>query len=208
MNAPTSLTTFGVTSSGAEHLLSIVDTKWGFIIRSDTQFARRAVLIERVAAMAGLAVLAVACGSWFLPEVPSAVDTGPAGRLISTVALATPALAFLWVSERGLAREAQVDIVKSRLRLTLCNRRGKSRAYRIIPFDKIASAYVKPGNDRGDASQLFVRHADTNEVVHVASGRETTLRRLHERLSRELRPVQTQLQGWERVGRKLQPSMP
>lgn len=194
------------TLGDSSHLLSLCETSWGYTIRSDTQVARRAVLIERMSGFAGIACLAVACGSWLVPEVQAAVLGGVSAKMASSIGMAIPALLLLWICDRGMTQEVQVDVVKGCLRLTVCNRNGKSRVLRKIGFDTIASAFVKKNPGHGDSAQLFVRGAKGGAPFAIANGRESTLRLLHDRLSQELRPSRTKLPGWERVGRRLKPS--
>lgn len=197
---------FGVTSSRSGAWVSICETSWGYIIQSDTEWSNRAALIERVCAMAGIAFLVAASGQWLFPQVHAAIDFAHPERVASTLGLAMPALMFLWISDRGMTREVQVDVTKSCLRLCVRNRRGKTRVLRAVPFERIASAYVKRSGAPGAPAQLFLRLHGHRPVMHIASGREATLRVLHGRLNEEIRPARTQVDGWERVGRKLQPT--
>ncbi|MHC0053125.1 hypothetical protein [Actibacterium sp. D379-3] len=207
MTAHSNFSNVGVIRSGATGpSVSMSETNWGYIISSDTQWGNRAALIERTFALAGCACLIAACGSWLFPQVNAAVGPDMPGRIASSLGMGIPALLFLWLSERGMGYEVQVDVVKSCLRQGVCNRRGKVRTLRTVPFDKIGSAFIKRGQAPGDIAQLFVRLTG-GRTVHLTSGRETTLRTLHGRLSRELRPVRTQLKGWDRVGRRLTPAV-
>jgi len=196
----------GLTITGPLPQVSLSTTDWGYVIRPDSQLARRAVLIERVSAITGLAFMVLAFGSWLFPQVHAAVDVGAAAKMVSTLGLAVPALMFLWIAERGMARDIEVDLVKSTLRMCVCNRHGRARVLKDIPFEHVGSAYIKKVTDESANARLYLRLTGKKGIVEVASGRETTMRVLHQRLSQELRPKRVQLRGWERVGRKLQPA--
>ncbi|MGB8623473.1 MAG: hypothetical protein WCD16_11690 [Paracoccaceae bacterium] len=206
MTAHSSFRDYGVTSTGAKPpRVTVCETNWGYIISSDTDLCNRAALIERVCALAGLIFLVGACGNWLFPQVDSAAQIGVQARFASSIGLAMPALLFLWISDRGMSQEVHVDVVKQCVRRTVCNRNGKTRVLRAVPFDDIESAFIKRAEGARDVAQLFVRLACNKKPLHVTSGREATLRVLHQRLSKELRPVRTRMKGWERVGRRLQP---
>jgi len=202
MSAQNHFNDFGVTSTRSKAWISVCETNWGYIIRSDTGIGNRAALIERVCAIAGIAFFVAAFGQWMIPQVQAAVPLAAPERVASSLGLAMPGLLFLWISSRGMTREVQVDEVKRCLRMSVCNRNGRSRVLRSVPFEQIGSAYIK----RGAPAQLYLRLTDEKRVLHVASGREPTLRVLHERLSHQFRPVRTQVDGWERKGRRLQPA--
>ena len=196
----------GVSINGPLPMVGLSETPWGYVIRSDMQLSGRAALIERVCAITGLAFMFAAFGNWLFPQVHAAVDGGVSTMWMSTVLLAFPALLFLWISERGMSHDVEVDVTKSQLRLSVSNRYGRSRVVNSIPFDHVGSAYVKRTSDYGSQARLYLRLSGSKGILQVASGRESTMRVLHERLSHELRPVRVKLGRWERVGRKLQPA--
>ncbi|KCV83488.1 hypothetical protein ATO10_01970 [Actibacterium atlanticum] len=209
MTAHSTYKGYGASSAGAVGpWVSVCETNWGFVISSDTQWSNRSVLIERVCAVAGLACLVAACGSWLFPQVnasvPMPVDVPL--RLASSLTMAMPALLFLWISDRGMGSEVQIDVVKGCLRRGVCNRRGKFRVQSKVPFSDIASAYIKRGSTKNDLCQLHVRLKGSNKVVYVASGSEATMKVLYDRLNQVLRPVKTKMPGWDRVGRRLLPA--
>lgn len=205
MNALVKTDMSDVTIVGKVPSVSVTETKWGYVIRSDSRLSERAALIERVCAITGLAFMCVAFGSWLIPQVHAAGLDGTAIRVASTASLAVPALMFLWIAERGMAHDFEVDLRKSEIRLSVCNRAGRARVLKQIPFANIGSAYIKRAANHGANARLFLRLAGKAGVVEVATGRETTMRVLHERLSHELRPQRVMLRGWERVGRQLKP---
>lgn len=207
MNAYTEAKDFGVTSEARSNWVSVTETYWGYVIRSDAAWSSRAQLIERVSALAGVALMVVGCGHWLFPEVHAAVDGTP-HRVFSTMGLCVAGLVFLWVAARGLSHELQVDMTLQCLRRVVRNRRGRTRIAQVVPFEEVASAFVKRSSAPGGSAHLFVRLKDGKSVVRVATGRPDTLQVLNERMSRDIVPVKTQLQGWHRVGRKLVPNTP
>lgn len=185
--------------------VSLSNTEWGYVIRSDAQLARRAALIERVCLATGIAFMIAAFGSWMFPQAHASVELGSIGKIASTAALSVPALMFLWIAERGMSSDMEVDTVKSQLRLCVCNRNGRARVLKAIPFEHVGSAYIKRISESSNRARLYLRIKGRKDAVQVAAGRETTMRVLHDRLSTELRPQRVQLSGWERVGRRLKP---
>lgn len=205
MTAQYGFSEVSVPSAGTKSRVSVCETNWGYIIRSDTQLRDRAVLIERVSGIAGLTFLAIAAGNWLIPQVQAAGLMSAPQQMLTTVGLAVSGLIFLWISERGMTREVQVDVRQRRLRIAQCNRRGRARVEQGFAFDDISSAYVTRSEGGTKGARLFLRLSESARAVPVASGREPTMRVLHERLSHEIRAVPIKVRGWERVGRKLQP---
>lgn len=209
MEAHSTFKGYGTSGAGAKGpWVSVCETNWGFVISSDTQWSNRSVLIERVCAAAGLACLVAACGSWLFPEVHATVSmpVEVPMRIASSLTMAMPALLFLWISDRGMGGEVQIDVVKGCIRRGICNRKGKFRVQKKVPFSQIGSAFIKRSSERGDTCQLFVRLNDSKQAIYVASGSESTMQLLYDRLNQVLRPVRTQVAGWDRVGRRLMPA--
>jgi len=189
--------------------ISVCETPWGYVIGSDTRLNQRSALIERVCVVAGIAFVLASLGGWLLPQVQAAVPlsgVGIAPRIVSALSMLMPALLFLWISERGLGQEVQVDIEERCLRQCVSNRRGTTRTQRKVQFDAIGSAFIRPGVNVHGIAQLFVRLTDGRSILHLASGREATMRILHERLSHDLHPARPEVKGWEWAGLRLMPA--
>lgn len=205
MNAYTEASDFGVTSGTRRNWVSLTETYWGYVIRSDSNFSTRAALIERVSAITGLTFLVLAGGHWVFPELHASVD-GIEVRTASTIAPALVGLIFLWISGRGLSHELQVDMTLRCLRQVVRNRNGRSRIEKLVPFDQVDMAYVKRPEAAGAAARLVVRLKDSKVEVQMATGQLSTMQALNERMSRDIRPVDLKVTGWQRVGRKLIPN--
>lgn len=206
MNAHSTFETNGVTIKGPLPLVSVGTTNWGYVIRADVQLARRAALIERVCLATGMAFLVMAFVSWMVPTGYTGPQVQLSNQIAATFGLAMPAFLFIWIAERGLSRDVEVDLVHSQLRMCVSNRNGRARTVKAIAFDDIGSAYIKKKADFGCQARLYLRLKGNKGVVELAHGRETTMRVLHERLSLELRPQRIKLRGWERVGRRIKPA--
>jgi len=204
MNACTGVKDFGVTSDARGKRVSVTETYWGYVIRSEMCLGHRAAEVERVCAVAGVALLTVSIGQWFVPELHAATDARPV-LFGATVALGVAGLMFLWLSWRGLSRELHVDLTMSSLRQVVRNRRGRMRIDRVVPFSAIESAFVHRIGGAEKAARLCVRLKD-GELIHVAKGGQAKLEALNERMSHDLKPVRVQVDGWHRVGRKLVPA--
>ena len=166
----------------------VCETDWGCIIRCDTAMAERSALIERVAACAGLAMLALAVSSATGASAAAAprVLTFLPAYLWAGAPWGAAALVLLWIAERGMGAEVQIDREARQLRETVVNRRGKTRIRRTLPFGEITSAYIRRHDDSHDGAQLFVRAGEGRPALHVATGSETTLRAIHNILNHEL----------------------
>ena len=201
--AQSNYATFDVSRTASRGWVSMCETEWGYIVRSDTKVSRRSATIERMCGLTGLAFLAAVSAQWMIPMVNAATPIALSmSKTAASIGLFMPALMFLWISERGLAREVQIDTERRTLRICAVNRKGVSRTLRDLPFDSIKTAYIKKV---GSLSQLFLRVSGQKQAVHIANGSDVTLREVHKRLNLELGPVKTQMQGWSRVGRRLRP---
>ncbi|RSK33522.1 hypothetical protein EJA01_09515 [Rhodovulum iodosum] len=183
------------------------ETNWGYVFRSGTTFNDRAALIERVSAIAGLTFFVLAVGHWFFPDADVVMHT-PMERLASSFGLASAGLAFVWISERGLRHDIQVDLERRRLRLTTTNRRGKARIVRSFAFAEITSLFVKRSAEPGRPARLCLRVAGNRWDVELMRGSAAALAVLHGRIAGDLRPVMPVADGWEKVGHKIRPSEP
>ncbi|MBK1636174.1 hypothetical protein CKO19_10535 [Rhodovulum adriaticum] len=171
----------------------ICDTPWGYIIRSDTPFSDRAVLIERVSGLAGLSFLFVAGGQWFLEPLQAAATAVAPGlhekvtsEMLLSVAMAIAGILFLWISVRGVRQEVQVDLEARCLAWANCNHCGKSRLNRSIPFDRIGSIFIRRSKSPGVPAILYARLEGCETPIEVARGREAALTPVHQRLCTDL----------------------
>lgn len=205
MNAFTRDSHFGVTSETQSNWVSLTETYWGYVIRSDSTWSTRAVLIERMAAVTGAVFLMVAAAHWMLPEVRTGVLDTAEGRLASSIALGISGMIFLWVSGRGLCHELQVDMTLRCLRKVVRNRNGRTRVEMMVSFDDIASAYVRRPEIAGASAALYVR-SKAGKVMRVATGSAATMEVLNLRLTDDVRPQGVKVDGWQRVGYKLVPA--
>lgn len=205
MNICTGAKDFGVSNDAGIHWVSVTETYWGYVIRSETSWSTRARLIERVSAAAGIALLTLAFGHWLFPGLLGAAKIQPP-QLASSAGMGVAGLALLWVAGRGLSRELHVDLSLRSLRQVVRNRNGRTRIDRVVPFDAVESAFVRRSSWPGGAARLFLRLKEGGKLLHVASGRQPTLEVLNARMSQDVKPVRVQMEGWQRIGRKLMPA--
>jgi len=204
MDMDTGAGDFGVTHDAGIHWVSVTDTYWGYVVRSETNWSTRARLVERVSAAAGVALMSLAFSNWLAPGLLKVANI-QAPPAASSAGMAVAGLALLWVAGRGLSRELHVDLTMRSLRQVVRNRNGRTRIDRVVPFHEIESAFVRRAAMPGAAARLYLRLKDGGKLLHVASGRQATLEVLNKRMSQDLKPSLVHVAGWQRVGRKLMP---
>jgi hypothetical protein len=160
-------------------------TRLGYTVRQIGQTAERATLVERLSALSGLALMALALGDLFFPQTQVIQDQRATLMAISA-AVMTAGVAFLWIAIRGLRYEVKFDLDGRKMHYMACNHLGGRRVLRTLDFDEIGSAFVRRAIGSGELSRLYVRVGDSEDVIEVARGGDTELKNLHSQLSKDL----------------------
>jgi len=163
----------------------IEGTDVGYDVKTQTPFGDRAVLIERVAAIAGLALVTVAVGALYVGRAFQVNGLG-AGPMAAGAVLLTGGVAYLWISARGMRHQAKFDLDKRELHYVVRNRLNTTRVLRTVGFDQIEEAFIQPAPGPGKPATLFVRVGDADDLIEVARGSMDDLEHLHARLSHDL----------------------
>ena len=183
------------TSDFAQHLASwreataphvvIEEESVGYQVRTATLLRDRAPLIERVSAICAIALIAGALTG--ILEAKAHGLSGLGGNPMTPAAIIlTGGVAFLWISIRGMRYRVKFDLAQRQMHLLVCNRLDSCRVLRTLGFDDIGSAFVKRPARQGQTAKLFVRIGDSDDVIEVAQGTEAELKKLHDRLRRDL----------------------
>ncbi len=183
------------TSDFAQHLASwreataahvvIEEEKGGYEVRTATLLRDRAPLIERVSAICGIALIAVAL-TGILAAKEHALPVLGGNPMTPAAIILSGGVAFLWISIRGMRYRVKFDLEQRQMHLRVCNLLASCRVLRTLCFDEIGSAFVKRPARRGQTAKLFVRVGDSDDVMEIAQGTEAELKQLHDRLSRDL----------------------
>ncbi len=156
-------------------------TDVGYDVRTEAPFGDRAVLIERVSAISGLAMVAVALAGIYVGRAYNIE-----GIMATGAVLLTGGIAYLWISARGMRHQAQFDLEKRELSYVVRNRLNSCRVLRSVSFDDIRAAYIERASATDKPAKLFVRIGDGDDLIEVARGSQAELDELHRRLSHDL----------------------
>lgn len=176
-----------VTSARNAHVPHLVlkETKDGFEVRTVSPIADRAILIERLSAITGLALIAGALTGILAGKAHSFLGSG-SGDMATGAIVLTGGVAYLWIAIRGMRNQVAFDLERRVMNLVACNQTGGVRVLKTFGFDEIKSAFVKRPTGPGKPARLFLRLGDDERLMEIARGPETELRELHTRLGRDL----------------------
>ena len=163
----------------------VQSTDVGYEVRTQTPFGDRAVLIERVSAIAGLGLIAFAVAGLYVGRAYHVNGLG-AGHMAAGAVLLTGGVAYIWISARGMRHQANFDLGKRELHYVVRNRLNTTRVLRTVGFDEIADAFIQPASKPGKPAKLFVRVGNADDLIEVARGSMDDLEPLHARLSQDL----------------------
>lgn len=160
-------------------------TDVGYVVKTETPLGDRAVLIERVSALAGMALVVLAVTGIYVgrAEQIQGLGTGP---MVAGAVLLTGGIAYLWISARGMRHQANFDLEARQLDYVVRNRLDGYRVLRSVSFDEIGAVFVKRPARPGQPARLYVRVGTGEDLIEVARGSEDELHRLQLRLTRDL----------------------
>lgn len=165
--------------------LVVQGTDVGYDVRTRTPFGDRAELIERVAAIAGLALVAMALAGLYVGRAYSMHGLGNS-HLIAGAVLLTGGVAYLWISARGMRHQTSFDLAKRELHYVARNRLGTTRSLRSVSFDEITESFITSAAAADQPAKLFVRVGPGDDLIEVARGSEDELDLLRDRIERDL----------------------
>lgn len=173
------------TRNAAVPQLVMEETPHGYDVRTGTPNGDRAVLIERVSAITGMTLIAMAVISIYVARTGA---VGPAydSLMMTNAALLTGGIAYFWIGIRGMRHQTSFDLDKGLMHFGVRSHIGSSRVLRTIRFEDIESAFVKQAKDPGRPAKLYVRVGDGDDLIEVTRGGEENMRELCERISQGL----------------------
>ncbi len=170
-------------------MTTVRETNYGFVVRS-SRAAPDGSLRSRAKKIAPYATLAVMACVWLLPGVVAA----RAGLTVTV--LAAGYLAVSWARRGPSATELHVDTSKREVRSVVINAQGVPWVRARARFGEVSSAILQRGRPGDKMRSLGLRITGTEEVMKVVVGEEATLLAVHDRLMRDLRPIEERLAGY------------
>jgi hypothetical protein len=95
-----------------------------------------------------------------------------------------------------------VDLSKRVLRFGVESASGKEKILSEARFGEVSSPLLKRAIREGEKSQLFVKVAGRDAPLLLAAGDELTLLAVHDRLTNDLRPIESRMASYGAWNRK------
>jgi len=172
--------------------VSVTETGFGYVVRS-RQSRIGTALCERLLRFLPVPVWIAAIGIWLVPFG----GTGILPKLAMSVGLLavvyTPIILFC---RRGRGIELQVDTARRELRSAVVSPDGERRLQGRARFGEVTSAIVQRSKLETAPRCLGLRIAGSTDPMPVAVGGKATLLAVHDRLMRDLRPIEEKLASY------------
>ena len=174
---------------GGTEPVAVRETQWGYVVRSINPGGAWQLVIDRIARFGTFSVWVAVIGIWLAPLSMAPDMAFVAKAFVSAGVLA---LTYLLVSftKRLSGYEFQVDTNRRELRTAVLNARGQSWIRASYRFDEIKDTVLQRSRLDDSARSLCLRCKGVAEMVPVAVGNEATLLAVHDRLMRDLRPIE------------------
>lgn len=163
------------------------ETTEGYDVRNEVPIADRAILIERVSAIAGIALVAIAL-ALITSGKGQALQSLGASQTITGAILLTAGVAFVWIAARGMRHQVKFDLHKQLLHFSTRNHADGYRVLRTVEFDGIESVFIKHQSAPDAAGTLYARVGDGEDLIEVARGSDAELEALMDRIVSDLEP--------------------
>jgi hypothetical protein len=167
-------------------LLTVRETMWGYVIRSTRPSGDLSVPLMR---FASATVWVAVVGIWLLP---AGMVSGPGFIWKAFASVSLIALLYISVAifHKPSGYEVQVDLRRRELRMGMLTRRGDSWLRTSARFDEIGDSLVRRVSAQSPDRVLCMRVHGASEPVPVAIGDEATMMAVHDRLMRDMRPIE------------------
>lgn len=173
--------------------VTVHETNFGYIIRS-AKGSSEQDLRSRVARIAAGFAISGAIGVWF-------GMFGSMSVMAKAVicAMWSSAVYFAWMqSEKGRGDlELHVDTSRREVRSAVVTPKGEAWIRSSARFGDVANAVLQKPKAESAIRTLSLRIHGDDEVIPVAVGEEKTLLAVHDRLMRDLRPIEDSLAGFK-----------
>lgn len=173
--------------------VSVRETNFGYIIRSE-RGGGHAELRERIVKFALVAVWISVAGVWLLPLGGGSVALK---AVYSVVVLALAYLGLILSRNGRSGFELHVDTSRRELRSAVLTVRGESWIRSSARFGEVLAPLLRRSRSGDGPRSLCLRIAGEDDVMPVAVADEDTLMAIHDRLMRDLRPIEERLPGFK-----------
>lgn len=172
--------------------VTIRETNFGYVVRSEKPGVNIA-LRDRIIRFALVAVWIAVAGIWLVPL------SGPAFAIkafFSVGLLALSCLAVVLLRRDTGGYELHVDTSRRELRSAVLSAKGECWVRARARFAEVGDPVMRRGKTDADIRSLSLRIIGEAEAMPVAVGDEATLLAVHDRLMRDLRPIEERLAGY------------
>lgn len=179
---------------GGDGVVWIREANFGYIIRSeragqDAGMRRWGMRLALAGLWGALALL------WLVPGIGLPVKLAASGVL-----LALGGLVLVTARRRDSGFELHVDTARRELRSAILTPKGESWIRTSARFGEVTKPVLRKGKIQSNKRSLCLRIAGEAEEIPVAIGDERTLLAIHDRLMRDLRPLEERLAGMAGTG--------
>lgn len=191
-----------VNSTSAVSPVTVRETNFGYIIRSE-KARTDTVFHDRIIRFGLAAVWIAVAGLWLMPL------SGPAFVLKTIFSVGLLALAYVLVviARRGNSGfELHVDTSRRELRSAVLTAKGECWIRARARFAEVADPVIRRGKSETKLRSLSLRLIGGADMMPVAVGDEATLLAVHDRLMRDLRPIEERLAGYKLDGATRRPT--
>lgn len=178
-----------VRKMNSQDSVSVRETNFGYIIHS-AGGGKDACLRRLIVKLSLLAVWICLVGMWLLPTSTLGLF---AKIFLSVVLLATAYVARLLGQGDAGGFELHVDTSRRELRSAVLTAKGESWIRNSVRFGEVTAPIMQKSKPDVALRSLCLRIAGQAEMMPVAVGKEATLLAIHDRLMRDLRPLEERL---------------
>jgi len=164
---------------------TVDETYWGYIVHKADGPAMPTVILQGLSMFLGASFAAAALGLLLAPHLL----TGSTDLMVrggAAVLFGAIAAYLLWFASRGSQSEIQIDNSLGEVREVVRNRAGKPSLIGRYGFDSIGGVFLDRAGSKGTSAILMLRYRNTAQTLPVATGTETELSDLKDRLGRDL----------------------
>ncbi|SFL02289.1 hypothetical protein SAMN04488004_106116 [Loktanella salsilacus] len=158
---------------------ALQEAYWGYRVTLEGAPPLRLVIMQSIAMLGGAALIAASVALMFASRSTDFVFMIPAIMLI--LAAGTT---LMWFASRGTMINIEVDSMAGEVREVVRNRTGGMSVISRYGFDCVGSVFIQ--RPTAGTATLMLRYRNTARTLAVASGSESDLARLRDRMGRDL----------------------